>query len=222
MFRNKALILLSAALGLSLAGCGGSGDAPSAYLRRISLGDKWVLTGTATRGTQTDTTLDEVEVVSKNLRGKPRLTIQHKTSTNDGPVTTIGDIVDQGENSHDLTLVGELLANGSVKSVAHELLIPGRIHIGYQWTILHDEGGEDDLHLEIVGAEKVTTPLGTFNTYKMHITMPGMVDTVKTSDAWLSPELGYFVRFVNTTTNEHGTVSVQEESLVSTNVPLPG
>ena len=203
------------ALGLALIGCGGSGtnNDNENFNRVIQLGDSWVLEGTIVNDVETRNVSVDVDVVNRTLNGQTYLTLL-RNRTVDGTTRIAGDLVTQGPNNHDLTIVGTVREAEEPVDVPDELFLPGRLIVGLQWTVVNTADPNDDQTFEVVAEERITTPAGTFDTFKIH----GTTVDGTTSDRWLSTHLGYFVKTVNTRATEDGT-EVETKLLTSTTVP---
>lgn len=212
MIKNVQLVAF-AALTLTLVGCSGSGnDTP--MNRKLALGDQWVLSGSIVNDSGSKNVSVAIDIVNKDLDGATYLAMSRDRSIDGVHKSTDGNLFTQGVDNRDITTVGQFHDSDAPTADTHELFLPGNLTVGYTWSVLNDpDDSTDDQTFTVVSREDVTTPAGTFDTFKIH------GDTVDgaSSDRWLAPSIGYFAKTVNTRATASGT-EVETKVLASTNV----
>ena len=239
---NLTLLVLAACFAILLSGCGGGGTTPapekspepetfyplSSQTRIFQPGDTW-----------TYDDHEKVTVVSSSLDGVPVLTrITGGDGTGEGGYDveyfsqkTDGEIVVLGKRGINHTVflpddpAREVRLLPAPQSVLFGTWAQGK---SVSFNLLYDnyneylpaEGGYATL--TIVGTEKVKTPLGTFDTWKVEAKPDGQTQFFQVSGTyWYAPQLGIYVRahvVISSVDPEIG--GETDITLKSTNIPL--
>jgi len=222
----KWVILFS--LSALLFACGGGGDTALvgvSTMRTLQAGDSWTYDfsgqGHNVSQSYTYSGTSTVSLTQETINSE---TVFALTATETGTFSSGSSYTDttitylqQDQNSGDIKMYGITYPNSTLKTVTDQplpVIWPGSWEAGKTNTaIIHYSDGTTDAtsySYTIMGPESVTTPAGTFATWKYVITSGAVTRTY-----WFSPQLGYYVKIDIT----DGTDS-NSYTLRSTSVPL--
>ena len=233
---NATSVVFLTSISTLLHGCGGSGSTKpetfyplASQTRLFQPGDTWIYD-----------TNERTTIAAATLDGKPVLTRVDGGGDGSGGGGYGVAYLSQDEN-------GEVVYIGK-KGIDHTVLLPddparevqllpapqpilfGTWAVGksVSFKLLYDNYGAvrpdegNYATLTIVGTEKVKTPLGTFDTWKVEGKPDGDTNYAQISGTyWYAPQLGVFVRSHELIDGADGeTYGTFDKTLKSTNIPL--
>jgi len=201
-------IALPLAVGL-LAGCGGGGGSsptPPANGRANKVGDSWEYSVDIDFGFfgQYQGTLSE-DLSSDTYKGNPttKFTRTFNLNLQQGPavLSSAQQISSNGK------LVAETVNGDFVDVVSNTFVPPPAFVKGAQSSgVLTLANGQTFTETyKVVGASSVVTAAGKFNCWLIDEEVDHSDGITDTSEFWIAPEIGNYVRLVNTTINPDGT-----------------
>lgn len=198
---------------LALFGCGGGGEdtAPAARnMRALQTGDSWTLELKINNESVPDGTFT-VSISMDTVNGEPVLAATNNIAGNSASSV---QYLQQDAITGDLSIYGEKSGSGPVITVTDRPLPvqwPGSWEAGktISTTTHYSDGRSTATSYTIIGQETITTPAGTFSTWKC--TFAGLQGYM-----WFSPQLGQMVK--NEETTETGTYSHTLQSTTVTGI----
>lgn len=201
---------------LVLSGCGGASNlSPEPPLRLLAVGNRWTFNGTQVGPDGTTAFTDTVEVANQDLSGKLHPAFLHTIQSSGQPDRTAADIFSQDSVTHDLRLIGVVRPDGTKASLNGSPLIPAQMQLGTTWTVKYANDDSNYVVCTIVDRDEVDVPSGRFAAWKMHAEIH--TGTMGSYDSWFVPELGYFVKVIQTL-GEGSDQVVVTEVLRNTNI----
>jgi len=206
--RNWIALPLAAGLLGTLAGCGGGGGSSSTlstHSRANKAGDSWDYSVDIDFGIygQYKGTLSE-GLTSDTYEGNPttRFTRTFNLVLQQGPavITSEEQIGSNGK------LVAETVNGQFVDVVSNTFVPPPAFVKGAQssGTLTLANGQTFNETYKVVGAASIVTAAGKFNCWLIDEEVDHSDGTTDTSEFWIAPEIGNYVRLVNTTINPDG------------------
>lgn len=218
LFKLVVTWVILFSLPLILFGCGsGSGDTASAVnkTRALQVGDSWSydFSGKGHSTNQnytysgTSTIITTQELINTETVLAATSTESVNFSTGSSSTYSAVTYVQQDSTTGDIRLYGRKDPNSVAKTVTDRplpVIWPGTWETGKTITasIHYSDGSADSTSYTytIMGQESVTTPAGTFATWK-YVIVAGTV----TETFWFSPQLGFYVKIAMTNGTDSNT-----------------
>lgn len=200
VFKMVARLLMLVTVHVTLFGCGsGGGDgAPvTSKTRALQAGNSWTYDSNGQTQLNNQnipvSSTSTITIAQDTLNGESVLAATSLMNTLDGSNTTftVVQYYQQDPATGDIMLYGHKQANAPLITVADRplpVVWPGSWETGKTITpnIHYSDGSTDTTSYTVIGQETVTTPAGTFSTWKCAFSNGGTV--------WFSPQLGYYIK----------------------------